>query len=387
MRDKVNVLYYPDYWVDHSTLKKTILLFDELHFMDRPSMMFHAGPGQFGTIGAQSPLREYEASFREEGVPLFVHSAPMGPVEDEWYDAIKADVNDREFLCRFQNGLRTSPTFRNLQISPGNYGEFGDQDSVAQRMIAVDLSADMNAHESPIALFEDSGIKHFNLSNPVGCAKYLIAGAVTCSATLNFALNTGMKQGLFPLADAKPYGDLLGAKYARAISALGSAKNKIQVTDLSFAILDELIPKESLDKLKLIDVVRYRNESEKAREEFLEYLSVIQAKQASIGIEGDYAGTLNRLVTNEIVPAARTFKNKLMMIHESLFGALGKGALGFLGTSPAAVSIFGELSWRTLLPLAGAAGAYIGKTAIDAFLAERAARRECSISYLLALDK
>src|SRR5215831_17302973 len=85
-RDPIRILYYPDFFVDYTTLLKAILLFDELHFMDRPSMMFGAGRGQFGTIGAQSPLRQYEASFRDEGVPFYVHEAPIGPVQGEWYE-------------------------------------------------------------------------------------------------------------------------------------------------------------------------------------------------------------------------------------------------------------------------------------------------------------
>jgi hypothetical protein len=36
--------------------------------------------------------------------------------------------------------------------------------------------------------------------------------------------------------------------------------------------------------------------------------------------------------------------------------------------------------------LAGVAGAYMAGAAIDAFLAKRAAKRECSISYILSLD-
>jgi|CZKY01.1.fsa_nt_gi hypothetical protein len=170
-------LVYPDFWVDYSTLMKAILLFDELHFMDRPSMMFGAGADQLGAIGAASPLRQYEASFREAGVPLFVHPAPMGPVPDEWYK-IKADVNDSEFLRRFQSGLKTSPVFRNLQIARGSYGEFGDQDSVAQRMIALDLSADLKTHESPMALFQDPAIRPMDLSNTAGCGKNLIFEAM-----------------------------------------------------------------------------------------------------------------------------------------------------------------------------------------------------------------
>ena len=53
-----------------------------------------------------------------------------------------------------------------------------------------------------------------------------------------------------PLADANPYGNLLGAKYARAVEKLEPTKSGIQATDLSFAIFDELVPDELLEKLK-----------------------------------------------------------------------------------------------------------------------------------------
>src|SRR5260221_8678680 len=137
MRDtKINVLYYPDFFVAEATLKKAILLFDELHIMDRPSFSF---PPTGGTIGARSPFRESEAFFREEGFPLYVHSAPMGPVTGELYGQVQADINDPEFLRKFQDGLKSSKIFRFQQFPPGNYGEFGDQDGLAQKLIAVDL--------------------------------------------------------------------------------------------------------------------------------------------------------------------------------------------------------------------------------------------------------
>ena len=59
---------------------------------------------------------------------------------------------------------------------------------------------------------------------------------MTCSAKLNLALTAGAKEGFIPFADANPYGDLLGAKYVRAINHLEPVKNNIQLTDLSFAI-------------------------------------------------------------------------------------------------------------------------------------------------------
>jgi hypothetical protein len=106
MRDtRISVLYYPDFApAAEATLKKAMLLFEELHVMDRPSFSF--GQGQHGgLIGAPSPFRRFEAFFKDEGIPIYVHDAPGGPVADELYEQIKADVNDLEFLKRFQSGL------------------------------------------------------------------------------------------------------------------------------------------------------------------------------------------------------------------------------------------------------------------------------------------
>jgi len=383
---KINVLYYPEMYAPEATLKKALLLFDELHFIDQPSFSFR---GQGGLTGAISPYRQSAASLREGGAPFYVHPAPGTSVVDDLHDQIAADVNDLEFLKRFQKGLETSPAFRGSQIPTANYGAAGDQGSVARKLATVELVSALEAYESPIALFEDTSLLPLSFSNPggpVGCAKLLIFQAFMCSAKLNFALHRSTKEGFFPLADANPYGDLLGAKYARAINKLEPTKNKIQVTDLSFAIFDELIPSELLEKLTLKDVIRYRKSSEKAREAFLEHLDVLQAKLAAIGPEGDYAGAIDKMVTTEILPAARNFKNKLQTIRETQFGAVAKGAVTYLGSS-AALSLFTSLSWENLLKLAGAVGAYVVSATVDANKARCAARRDCSISYILSLDK
>jgi hypothetical protein len=204
---------------------------------------------------------------------------------------------------------------------------------------------------------------------------------------LNFALDAGAKQGFFPLADAAPYGNLLGTKYARAMGTLQHAKAPLQLTDISFAIFDELIPGDKIKTISLGQAVDYRKKSSAAREAFLEHLNMIQAKQATIGLDGDYAGAIEKLINSEIKPAVQTFKNKLRTIDESLFGAVAKGVVGAAGGGSAVFTLFGDLSWPKIIGLAGTAAAYMAKATIDAILAERAAKRECSISYILSLDE
>jgi hypothetical protein len=366
---------------DQATLKKAILFFDEIHFMDRPSFNFRSG---FGSIGMASPLRQWESKFREEGVPLYVHEAPHGIVEAEFLKDVTADVNDPEFLIRFQRGIGQSDAFRNLQIVPGDYGNGRSNVDVARALAEVELADTLRPYTNPMEILDDQGIRPFYMDTSAGCAKTLVANAALCSAKVNFALSLGASHGFIPLADAEPFGDVLGAKYARAIAKLSSASNRIQVTDLSLAIFDGLISNDKLRSMKIVDVIRYRKASEKARGEFLEHLGMIQGKQAAIGTDGDYAGAVKKVVQTEILPAARAFKNKLRAIDEVLVGALAKGAMGGLGAS-VAVNFFGDLSWQRVLALAGAAGAYVVNAAIDAVVAQRTARRECAISYVLSL--
>ncbi len=382
MRDEINVFYYPSMVADTATLKRAILLFDELHFIDRPSFSF----GNYGTIATTSPLRAYEKSFRENGVPLYVHTPNDGPVQGEFLEQVKTDVNDVEFLKRFQRGLEKSLVFRNQQIAPGNYGGAGNEEDVARELGRVNLGAVLGQYATPMDLFSDEKVHPFRFKTDTERAKGLVTHALTCSAMINFALNVSQDHGMTPLSDATPYQDLLGAKYARAARMVESTESKIQLTDLSFAIFDELVPVEHLEQLSFKNVVDYRKETATAREAFLEHLAALQVKQGAVDERGDYSGAVKDIVVADIIPAAREFRDRLDSVYGKLFGNLAASALGYLGGS-AGLHIFGDVSWVNLLRLAGLAGAAIGKAAIDAKQAVRAAHRECAISYLLGLDK
>jgi len=128
-------------------------------------------------------------------------------------------------------------------------------------------------------------------------------------------------------------------------------------------------------------VIRYRKASENAREAFLEHLDVLRAKELHIGADGDYSGAIRKLVTTEILPAKRIFKDKLRAIADTLFGTLATGTF-----SVGAVTIFQHLSWENIIKFATGVGTTIFVANVSALNAERATKRECSISYLLSLD-
>jgi hypothetical protein len=388
MRDKLRAFYYPEFWVEYPTLVKSILLFDEIHFMDRPSFSFYFAPNSRGfvTVGAPSPIRQHEEWFRSQGVPLYVHPAPSSAMTGDLYEAVRADVSDKVFLQRFQDGLRTSDHFLNLHIPAGaNFGKGETQKTIAEKLISVDL----NKHgDSALDVFCDPKLIPFSFSTEEDCVKSLVSEAMTCSAKMNFALDVGVRNGFSPLADMSPFNELLKAKYSRAIKATSDKRDlQVPATDLSLAIMDELVRPEILHGLQLKTAFEIRKGSEKAREAFLEHLVVLQAKMDSIPDDGDYSLAIKKLIEVEIRPAAREFQNKLAAVTDKIVGALAVGAAGGLVSSSATIAqIFGGLSWPALLTMAGAAGIYLTKEAAGAVLETRKARRDCAISYLLDLD-
>jgi hypothetical protein len=135
--------------------------------------------------------------------------------------------------------------------------------------------------------------------------------------------------------------------------------------------------------------IRYRKDSAKAREEFMEHLSTLQAKQGAVQPGEDYNAAVSKIVATEIVPAAAAYRKKLEAIGETFLGNLAKSAWTAVGTMPVGavgLTLFGALSWPHLLALAGPAAAVVGNAAIDALIASRAAARECAISYILSLE-
>jgi hypothetical protein len=385
MRDKLRALYYPDFWVEAPTLKKSILLFDEIHFMDRPSFMFG---GSFGSVGAASPLRRYEKAFRDGGVPLYVHGAIDGPVEGELLTKVEADLGDLNFMTRFQEGLRVSPHFRNLHIQPGDYGQGETHETLFQKLAVIDLQQSRQALE----VFNDPLVRHMDHTTPQGRLKILASDAALCSAKMSVALDVGARQAFAPLADASPYTSLLSVKYSRAVATSALVGGQILATDLSLAIFDELVPAESLEKLTFGEAIRYRKESDNAREAFLEHLLLLQTKLGQVPGDGDYAASISKIITTEVRPAAQEFRNKLDTIYEKLFGKIAGAAVAAAGSavtwagSSAAVQVFGDITWQKLLSLAIAAGVFVAPKAVDALVEVRAVSRECALSYLLDLE-
>jgi hypothetical protein len=376
MREKLRALYYPDFWIDYPTLIKCILLFDEIHFMDRPS---HTFDGQSLKIGMASPIRQHEKWFRDQGVPLYVHEPPSGPVVGELLAAVERDLSDIGFLTSYQEGLKSSRPFRNLQIQPGNYGNGETQDTILQKLFAIDLK------QCPAALeiLKNGAIRPYDFTTPEGTLKTMINQAAICSTSINFALEVGATQSFSPLADMSPYAKLLSSKYTRAIKAAVIGGAHVSVTDLSVAILDELVPTERISDMTIDHAIKIRKECESERDAFLEHIVAMQLSLGKMPVDSDYSSTINKIIKTEIRPAAKDYQSKLKSIWEKLLGNIAVGAVTWAGSS-AVIQLFGDINWPRMLL---GATSFVAAQTIGAIVEERAATRECALSFLLNIGE
>jgi hypothetical protein len=122
---------------------------------------------------------------------LYVHGAPRGAMTGGLYEAVRADICDKNFLQRFQDGLRTSDHFLNLYIPVANYGKGETQRTIADKLIGIDLSK----YDSALDVFCDPKLMPFEFSTEEHCVKGLVGDAMTCSAKMNFALHQGTRHG------------------------------------------------------------------------------------------------------------------------------------------------------------------------------------------------
>jgi hypothetical protein len=379
MRQPLRVLYYPDFVADFPTLVKSIILFDEIHFMDRSSRTFD---GQTITLGSHSPMRQYEESFRAEDVPLYVHEPPSGFVAGELRAAVETDLSDFVFLARFQEGLQSSLSFRNLQIQPGNYGGGETHETIFLKLAAIKLQENF----SPVEVLEDRNILPFDFKSEAGILKTFVQKAAFCFERLNFALKVGATESFSPLADMSPTGSLLGAKYSRAIAAASAGGASIFPTDLSLAIVDELIPADRLGQITIGHAVKIRKETESERAAFLDHVLGLQARLGGLPVGSDYAATINKIVTTEIRPAAAEYRRKLDTIWERLLGSIATGAVTWAGSS-ALIQLLGDLSWENILLAGASATSFVAAKGIEAILTERATTRDCALAFLLNLSE
>ena len=100
--ETMKLLYSGEEFCDEPVLKRMLIVAEEIHFMDRPSVTF----GSWGTIGHDS----YARRINWEGSPVLidVFKPPSGPAKNLYSPYIEADINNPIFAQIVLDGFRSS---------------------------------------------------------------------------------------------------------------------------------------------------------------------------------------------------------------------------------------------------------------------------------------
>ncbi|MEY9607070.1 hypothetical protein ABIF74_011823 [Bradyrhizobium japonicum] len=290
------------------TLGRLFLLANEICFLDRPSVTFN----NWGTIGHQSPLRQFET----EGLPvkLSVSNPPQGPARELYAPYVEADLTSPEFVKAVLDGLRTDNNFAAKCLQPAaKYGE-GLTGADVRRI----LLSDTNLYSADYALSKADQSVMYKPETFEGSVATLRMIAVNASIEVTSALLMAEELGALPVSDDFTFAKLLSLRSTSA-TYVGDKHSLAPMLGLHFA--RSIIPDEMLKKISFGGIFDYRRNSEDVYRAWTTLINSVAAKIS----DGDFSNpenAINKIIASELAPKITEYENELASVRDRLFADL-----------------------------------------------------------------
>jgi hypothetical protein len=310
----MRVVFADNITSSEETMKRLLLVADEIGFMDRPGYVF---PGDWGFVGVRSPHRNVDWS--GQPVTVTVHAPPREPVLQLYASYIEADLNNPEFSGTFLAGL-ADDAFAAIFLQAHAPYRPGVTGATVRTALLADptlreVAPGPGAHDLETAYLVDTP------EHRKGTLRDLLADA---SARVSIATVVGATTGLAPISESPHFARLIGIRTA----ALPVSPNPVSTSapQLGLAIARAVIPDEALQKLNILDVLRYRAETQDAYKAWSTDVERLATRIADI--PGDRRQVeIHKLLASEIQPKVREYQNEMASVRDKLFGDLVKQVL------------------------------------------------------------
>lgn len=398
---KLRALYYPySRCLNEDTLKRSLLIFDELWFIDplsentRDSLKGEDGPIQCYFSNLDSALLELWRIIKEKYELLLekgiVKYYDLGQITNK-YDhlltqGLASDIHDNSFwkICHSNpedwllEGLR--PQFLR--------SDWAEEQRKKMWIIPIDRlpASILNAFSlhSPDR-YSDTFISSINspkFNSDVLKVKLDIeeeSGAEICwrgekfiafpfvhgsSLYLNQALIVSEEENLIPFTDSAIHHQLLLGKYERAVANPEKPVQKIlterspidsqKFNLLALNILNILIPPEELEMRSLEDILRYREECSESLHRFQTYLFALHSRIEGEPWSDKFHKEIIKIIDGEVVPKGQNLQEEMKGIYEKLFRRVLQNLTATV-TPTFVTTIFTGLSSGQILTLSCAA--------------------------------
>ena len=419
---QIKCLYYPySRSLRLNTLKKAILLFDEINFLDSQPWFIRR---ELLKDSAEGDITIYDTDYEylgKEGVIKIIDPEKIIHEFDTFITAnIVNDIRDDDFCEIAVNHdvtvwdvlrERIPPSF--LEAFYPGAGTFSEAISL-QALIKAKGSIDqVPEHIRNFAEFR------WHSRNPeelwrtfIGRYKFVIGGnphmllesyevpfLQASSLRINEALIVSAMNGCIPFTDSAVHDQLMRFKVNRSLRSLTndpSLREKLETElpaslpqeHLALAILDHLIPEAELDKRSVKELLEYRRSNEAQLVRFREKLAELATEINDVEPDAQYYKKIRNLITSKAIPEISKARDELLSKYEEAFGKLViRSAQVVVPTI--AVTVFGGLGiWEILGACALAEVGMLTTKGSDDLLSAWRARRALkrnAFSYLTGL--
>lgn len=322
-------LFYGNHYSVALTLMKSLLLYDEVHFLDSAAITIK---GKFGSIGKHSPYRKLPAELREKGAKIICHNPFSGWITEPLMSSITEDMKEIEFTQTFIRNFFQHEWFSGLFLSPkGKYATQKGQKSVEPYKTGEEIKEDMSKLDWPTVRFDFERLESSDGSFMGGLdtkeSHELRMHWFICEAShlLNSFMISTIGINAVPFTDIRPYHELLLVKYARAKkSGAFELPKTAKISYIAHTILDGILTSESFKKRKIEDILEFRNRHKNELQTFRQYLANQQNYIENEVFTPKFEKEISKFVNLEILPKAKELRNDLEKSWGKLFGSLIK---------------------------------------------------------------
>ena len=351
------------------TLKRLVLLADEIGFADRPSV----GTGTFGTVGVLSDMRRVDWT----GIPvkIGVYDAPVGPKSDLYLRYFAADLANPSFRGIVWQGLNDGGDFASKLIQPrANYG-WGTGEQVRQALLA-------DPSILTALLDEELGPFMYEMDKEQGRRVTFKVALFEASIMVTNALLISEASQLHPVSDDPVVCTLLAQRLAGE-AYVHQPTNLAAM--LGLAVGRAVVSDEMLEHINLPALFEYRRGAQDVYQAWSAEMLKLSVKLEQLPPERVEVETA-KIIVAEVQPKLKALNDEMEYARDKLFGDLVSKVTQWQVPTM-------SLAYLAGLGSAGAIAAFAGALApavppiVDYFVKRRDITRKNSMAYLIGLSK
>lgn len=366
----MKLIYSGEEFCNQEVLKRLLLVAEEIHFMDRPSVTFK----NWGTVGHDS----YARRINWAGSPVLIDviTPPSGPAQALYAPYIEADINNPIFTRIVLEGFRSSDKFASKFIQfNGNYGSgLGSE-------IVMSLRQDDNLLNGSFDL-EFDGPNMFDVSSNEKRKQAFKTVLIDASIKITSAIILANETNTIPVSDDPFIAHLISLRTSDSAYVGSTSKYSPYI---GMDIAKSVIPDEALKHLKITEVLEYRV---KAKDAYTAWITEVNKTASEIGkLEGNLSSDeIAKIIATDYTPRVIEYKNEMCAIRDDFFADVMKKIITFEVPSL-------SLAYMGNIGIAGALTVFAGALVpaipdvIDYFKDKKNIERRNAMSFLIKLSK